>query len=121
MEGKLLQTTSHSETLSIGNVKSTDATCDIDRFFIETSDKVGKKKGYGTRAMAIVIGASVRFLELLMGAEGWRVCCGFVAWCWATFPNIRAWRVQAASSDGPGFYQSLGFKSQVRGEFLLTA
>ena len=63
VEGKLLQTTSHSETLSIGNVKSTDATCDIDRFFIETSDlKVGKKKGYGTRAMAIVIGASVRFV-----------------------------------------------------------
>ena len=28
VEGKLLQTTSHSETLSIGNVKSTDATCD---------------------------------------------------------------------------------------------
>ena len=62
VEGKLLQTTSHSETLSIGNVKSTDATCDIDRFFIETSDKVGKKKGYGTRAMAIVIGASVPFV-----------------------------------------------------------
>ena len=65
VEGKLMQTTSHSggnSQISIGNVKSTDATCDIDRFFIETSGKVGKRKGYGTHGMAIVIGASVRFV-----------------------------------------------------------
>ena len=93
VDGRLVQT-SGAGNVSIG-VRPDDTVCDIDRFFVPESLQ---GRGHGCRILSLVI-----------------------AWCWATYPHIRAWRVRAASGKGAGFYRAVGFKLDPAKDWILTA